>query len=100
VGVDWSPDGQWLGHAGTRGELFIVPAVCGDQPQPCGPDSMVRLTNGGNNKAPSFSPDSQWVTFASQLDGDNEIWIMRLDGSGLTQLTFNSYADWQPRWGP
>lgn len=102
--VDWSPDGRWLGfYAGDPGDkdIFLVAASCADLPQPCGPGDIVRLTNGGNNKAPSFSPDGQWVAFASQIEGiDNEIWIMRLDGSGLTQITFNNYADWQPRWGP
>ena len=101
--TDWSPDGETIAfYAGERGDknLFTVPAACAEEPQPCGPDRITRLTDGGNNKAPSFSPDGQWITFASELDGDNEIWIMRLDGSGLTQLTFNDYADWQPRWGP
>ena len=61
-----------------------------------------QLTDGGNNKAPAFSPDGQWLTFASQLDadGDNEIFIMRVDGTDLRQLTFNQRPDWQPRWGP
>jgi TolB protein len=57
-----------------------------------------RLTNRGDNLAPSFSPDGNWIVFTSSRDGDNELFIMRLDGSGLTQLTNNELSDWQPRW--
>ncbi len=98
--LDWSPDGSLIGfYAGARGDknLFLVPADC----RRCGPDKYVQLTDGGNNKAPAFSPDGQWITFASNLDGaDNEVYIMRLDGSDVRQLTDAPRANWQPRWGP
>jgi TolB protein len=63
------------------------------------------LTHGGNNLAPSFSPDGAWITFMSYTDnfGDNngcEIYIMRNDGTNVKRLTNNNYCDWQPRWGP
>lgn len=60
---------------------------------------VYQLTDGGGNLAPSFSPDGGWITFTSYRDGDSEIYIMRADGSGVTQLTFNDRPDWQPRWG-
>ena len=41
-----------------------------------------RLTFTGDNLAPSFSPDGNWIVFTSARDGDNELYIMRLDGSG------------------
>lgn len=100
--LDWSPDGQWIAfYAGPQGDkdMWMVPAEC-TLSGPCGPDQLVRLSDGGNNKAPAFSPDSQWITFASELDGNNDVWIMRLDGTALIQLTDNTYAEWQPRWGP
>src|SRR5690606_23476479 len=55
---------------------------------------------GRHNKAPSFSPDGQWIAFASNLRGDNNVFIMRVDGSDWRQLTTQPSADWQPRWGP
>ncbi len=63
------------------------------------------LTDGGNNLAPSYSPDGKWITFTSYMDrfGDNdgcEIYIMRVDGTDIRRLTNNSYCDYQPRWGP
>jgi Tol biopolymer transport system component len=59
------------------------------------------LTDGGNNKAPSYSPDGQWIAFASQFySEDNNIVIMRVDGTDWRQVTFDARPDWQPRWGP
>ncbi len=100
---DWSPDGGWIAfYAGERGdkEIYLVPGACAQGEGPCGPGTFTRLTYGGNNKGPSFSPDGQWITFATQLDGDNEIALIRVDGSELRTLTANGTADWQPRWGP
>ncbi|HOA23018.1 MAG TPA: DPP IV N-terminal domain-containing protein [Aggregatilineales bacterium] len=100
---DWSPDGSTLAfYAGDPGDkdIFLVPVECAEQVEGCGPDALTRLTEGGNNKAPSFSPDGQWIAFASNLRGDNNVFIMRVDGSDWRQLTTQPSADWQPRWGP
>lgn len=99
---DWSPTGRLLAfYAGPMGDknIYLVDVACVDMPGGCGPDQLRQLTTGGNNKAPGFSPDGRWITFASQLDGDNEIFITRIDGSESYQLTANKRPDWQPRWG-
>jgi Tol biopolymer transport system component len=99
----WSPDGQSLAfYAGPPGDkdIYLVNASCATVANGCGPSQFRQLTRGGNNKGPDFSPDGQWLTFASQLDGvSNEVFIVRVDGSELYQLTFGGHADWQPRWG-
>ena len=64
-----------------------------------------QITNGGNNLAPSFSPDGNWIAFTSYMDkykDDDgcEIYIMRTNGSDIHRLTNNDYCDYQPRWGP
>lgn len=100
---DWSPDMRYLTFYAGRGKnlnIYLVSFDCTLQTRGCTLDQMTRLTNGGNNKGPSFSPDGQWIVYASEIDGDNEIWIMRMDGSEKQQLTFNSSPDWQPRWRP
>lgn len=89
---DWSPDGQWLAiYAGPPGrhDVYLL-ATDGTE--------LRRLTNRGDNLAPSFSSDGNWIVFTSSRDGDNELFIMRLDGTGLMQLTNNELSDWQPRW--
>ena len=43
---------------------------------------------------------SSMIAFASVLDGDYEIYLMKTDGSGIKQLTYNSDQDTQPAWSP
>lgn len=95
---DWSPDGQtvttYAGDSWNR-EIYRMDLDG---------TSLQQLTSGGNNLAPSFSPEGDWITFTSYRDryrDENgcEIYIMRLDGSQVTRLTDNTTCDWQPRWG-
>jgi len=60
---------------------------------------------GMNAQGASLSPDGKWIAFTAYTDVANkdltscEIFIMRVDGSDMRQLTNNSYCDYQPRWG-
>jgi Tol biopolymer transport system component len=49
---------------------------------------------------PAWSPDGTRIAFASDKDGDSEIYVMNDDGSGLIQLTDNSAFDGWPAWAP
>jgi TolB protein len=95
---DWSVHGllaTYLGSSWNR-DIYVFDTQG---------DNLVQLTDGGNNLAPSFSPDGEWLTFMSyrdnpRLDLGCEIYIMRVDGSEPRRLTENDICDWQPRWGP
>ncbi len=99
---DWSADGGWLAfYAGPEGDkdIYLVPIECSLMEIGCSRPLIRRLTDGGNNKGPSFSPDGQWITFTSGHEQGNEILIMRVDGSEMIALTSNNLSDWMPRWG-
>lgn len=92
--LSWSPDGSLIAfYAGPQlsREVYTIEVATG---------VLRQLTDGGDNLAPHFSPDGLWLTFTSYRDGDNEIYIMRSDGSDVRQVTHNLGSDWQPRWGP
>jgi serine/threonine protein kinase len=93
---DWSPNGDWLAfYAGPAGDHDIY-LVSTD-----GSGELRRLTDGGNNLAPSFSPDGAWIAFTRYAGRENpDIFIMRPDGSDVQRLTESTRPDWQPRWGP
>jgi TolB protein len=101
---DWSNDGRYFTfYAGGSGDknIYIMSAECALPTAPPGCSAAPQaLTDGGNNKGPSFSPDGQWITFAANNGADNDVYIMRIDGSDLQRLTSSPWADWQPRWGP
>jgi Tol biopolymer transport system component len=48
----------------------------------------------------SFSPDGQWIAFESERAGNWDIWVVRPDGSDLTQLTTELSTDFYPAWSP
>ncbi len=49
---------------------------------------------------PQFSPDGQWIAFSSDRAGSTDIWVGRIDGSGLRRLTFLEGFAGTPRWSP
>ena len=56
------------------------------------------LTNspGVDEIHPDWSPDGDRIAFASDRDGDSEIYTMKLDGSRVRQLTTNTATDVDP----
>lgn len=49
---------------------------------------------------PAWSPGGTRIAFESRRDGDNEIYTIRPDGTGRTQITKNSTSDLDPTWSP
>ena len=50
---------------------------------------------------PVWSPDGTRIAFASNRDGDDEIYTINIDGTEIQQLTDNAvYLDWDPVWSP
>jgi len=47
-----------------------------------------------------LSPDGEWLAFDTQTDKQEDIFVVRRDGTGLRQLTDDSYKDRAPRWSP
>jgi len=94
---DWSPDNTYIAtYAGTDWEREIYLMQLDGA-------NLHAITFGGNNLAPSFSPDGQWIVFMSYRDNFRnedgcEIYIMTVNGTDVRRLTNNDYCDWQPRW--
>lgn len=57
------------------------------------------VEDGNDNWAPCWSPDGQWVAFISDRDGDDDIYIVKPDGSQITPVTNNTLSDFHPSWG-
>jgi Tol biopolymer transport system component len=47
-----------------------------------------------------LSPDGQWLAFDSDRSGNMDIYKMKVDGTGLQQLTNNPADDFRPSWSP
>ncbi len=124
--VDWSPDGRKLlfsridradkygsrqadiyewdsaadGPSFWRNMLWMVPTmVSGTGPEP---PSVRRLTRGMRALYPTYSPDGEWIVFVQNKGTNNNLAMMRADGTGLRYLTH--FADgtqlYTPRFSP
>jgi len=111
----WSPDGEWIAFASDRHnpgsgsfEIYLI------HPNGTGLRKLIQSGSGGRTNHPYFSPDGKSMVFTSDYAGISaepisnphhyqpygEIFTVRLDGSGLTRLTHNSYEDGTPAWSP
>jgi hypothetical protein len=62
--------------------------------------SQTNLSNNpGLDAVSAWSPDGSKITFTSERDGNQEIYVMNADGSGQTNVTNNPATDFQPNWG-
>ena len=78
MNVDVSPDGKEIAFD-MLGDIYIMPITGGD----------AKLLRGGAafEVQPRFSPDGKRISFTSDRDGGDNIWIMDRDGSNLKQVT-------------
>lgn len=88
-----SPDGKF-GLFSARGDIFIVPAEKGNL-------FNITKSNGVHDRNPKWSPDGKWIAFISDKTGEDEIYLIKPDGSSLTQLTNDAKSyRWELEWSP
>jgi Tol biopolymer transport system component len=99
----WSPDGSKIAFVSDRDGNREIYAMNADG------TGQVNLTNNPaddwrvgaiNDWAPAWSPDGSRILFATDRDGNEEIYVMNADGSGQTNLTNRADDDWRPGWSP
>ena len=74
--LDWSPDGTRILVTGPQ-HINVLKVATGE---------MDQLVADGIH--PSWAQDGEWVVLARPFGGrEGQIWIVRADGTGLTQLT-------------
>jgi TolB protein len=85
VNPSWSPDGQRIAFAWTRGfepgnyNIFIMDVAS---------RNTVQLTHGaGRNENPVWAPDGVHIVFSSKRGRGNQLFTMLADGTQVKQLT-------------
>jgi len=96
VGPSWSPKGDRILYCrrDANGFDFQIYAI--------NPDGSgdTRLTSERRNEYPHWSPDGRFITFTSNRDGKESIFIMRADGSSQIKVSRGRGGDSQPVWSP
>ncbi len=78
IDLDVSPDGKLI-VLSLLGDIFIMPSSGGD----------ATLLSGGipYEVQPRFSPDGKRISFTSDREGCDNIWVMNVDGSNRRPVT-------------
>jgi TolB protein len=89
----WSPDGTRVAfqRSGPIEGIWVLEVAAGTM-------SFVPHTEDGFQ--PTWSPGGDWLAFSRDVGGDAELWMVRSDGSDLTQLTNNADEDREASWSP
>jgi TolB protein len=94
VDPSWSPRGDCILYCRMQSNGFQIHSV--------NPDGTgdIQLTTVGRNEYPHWSSDGRFVTFTSNRDGKESIYIMRADGKSQIKVSRNTDSDSQPVWSP
>ena len=95
-----SPDGQtvlyWASdNSDQGGAIYTLPIIGTGEPKP--------LTNSaaGVDADPAWSPDGTQIAFRRKvLAGNEDIFVMNADGSGVRAVATTPAADFKPIWSP
>lgn len=95
----WSPDGMWIAYEAcyeSNFDIWILP-VDGSQPP-------IQLTSDlANDHSPSWDPVNRRIAFASDRDGEMDVYIARLDRADdrfLNLTSDSSQPDFDPAFSP
>jgi Tol biopolymer transport system component len=98
---DWSPDGKWILFRsnvdidGKQSQIYVV------HPDGTGLKQVTRFKSGTVVTSSSFSPDgTQIVLGTTGIAGQADLFLMSVDGTGLTPVTRTPMWDSAPDWGP
>lgn len=91
-------------HVSARGDLVVFTSLR-DGPRPqvylrAGDESVRRLTTGRDAGHPQLSPDLRSVVFDSAEDGQHDLWLVDVDGTGLRRLTATPDNETWPTFSP
>ncbi|UQA56171.1 TolB family protein [Polyangium aurulentum] len=93
----FSPSGKHLAYVlrapPAPSRVIIVDLANGNEVEVTAPES-------GQLSEPSWSPDGRHLAVTITRGQDQQIYLLRADGSGLTRLTTAPGGNWNPQWVP
>lgn len=88
--IVFDANGEWLGDQ----DIWIMDLEDGAV------SNLTPDTPESTDVMPEWSPDGKTIVFVSDRAGNDDIYTMETDGSGVTQLTDHPERDWWPTWDP
>ena len=84
-----SPDGKQI-YFSYDGDIYSVPATGGQ--------ATAVITMPGVQDSPLVSPDGKWLAFSSDIQGNNDVYVVPVAGGQTLQLTFHEAPDVPVSW--
>jgi Tol biopolymer transport system component len=91
-GSRWSPDSSKIVWSRNDG-LYTMKANGSSQTQLTHNVGPLVL-----DAHPSWSPDGSLIVFDTSRSGNNDLWVVKPDGTGMQQITVNPASDLDPSW--
>lgn len=89
----WRPDGKAIAYSlriPKRGSRIWLADLAGNRTPLSKPEH--------DDADPDWSADGRYLLFTSVVNHKPDVWLMRADGTGRTQLTREALGGWRPRW--
>ncbi len=93
----FSPDGQWI--------LYTLETETGAsfnniyRIQIDGLDKVaVTQSTKGIKSNLAWAPGGDWIAFTSKMEGNYDVYLIRVDGTGLTKITHSNADEFAPAW--
>ena len=86
-----SPDGETL-YFSYLGDIYTVPAAGGQ--------ALSIVSMPGQKNHPLVSPDGKWLAFSSDINGNQDVFVIPVKGGEAVQLTFHEAGDFPVSWSP
>lgn len=109
----WSPDGRWIAfsctHAPLEEQIWGLCVTPSDRSDVTlllpdlqrGSEWDRAADQAFHAVTPSWSPDGRWLAFASNKDGDSDIYLYHVETGQVINLTENwPSKEMHPRWSP
>jgi Tol biopolymer transport system component len=94
MSTDITPDGRWIVF-NLLGHIYRVPATGGEA------ECLTQETGIAVNFHPRISPDGSTIAFISDRNGQNNIWLMDIDGKNPRAVTQELAGRFlEPTWSP
>jgi Tol biopolymer transport system component len=92
---DWSPDGGRIAFVFAAGDTVPLDEIW---TYSMADRRATRLFDGrGNLSAPRWSPDGRWLSYVSDVSGAPEVYVRRVDGTGV-EVPVSTTGGNFPRW--
>lgn len=91
----WSPDGQHILYITYNAETESSAIAETDL---IGRETRIVFDSLGSDWSAHYSPDGQYIVFTSNVTGDDQLYLMTVDGQTVQQITTDGgyYASWIP----